>query len=171
MVYFIGNKQNKVVKIGYTISKIDQRVSVIQANCPFIIECMLLIEGLKDTEQYLHKLFKDEWIRGEWFKLEGEVEKYLNNPTKIPIDETFTPTPRKDRVSQTNIDIERLYGYGHSYREIADKLGYTQSQVRTFIERRQLVNKYNGIRRRKKYVSNHVRTPKTIILPPITKLV
>lgn len=171
MIYFIGNKQEKIVKIGYTVSKINQRVSVIQANCPFIVECFLLIEGLKDTEQYLHNMFKAEYIRGEWFKYEGKVEDYINNPIKLPIIETFKHTPRKDAISKDNMEIEKLYSYGLSCLKIAQRLGYTESQIRTFIERRNFHKIYKYTRKKKPYISNHQRTPKTIHLPEVKQLV
>lgn len=171
MIYFIGSKTEKKVKIGYTISKISQRISVIQSNCPFEVECFLLIEGLKDTEKHIHDVFKSSHIRGEWFTLSKEIEDYINDPKDFNITETFQPTPRKDRINPKDTEIEKYYAWGHSTREIAEILGYTFSQVRTFIARRDLVNKYDGKRRRKRYTGKHQRTPKTIIVPDLTEFV
>lgn len=170
MVYFIGNRKQKIVKVGYTVTKIEQRLHTIRANCPFEVECLLLIEGLKDTEQCLHKLFESQHIRAEWFKIEGEVEKYISNPKQPDVIETFKHTPRTDRIDKNNSDIEEMYKKCISVRKIAQELGYTDSQVRTFIKRHGLIEKWKGKRWRRDYTDRgHTRTPKTTVIPPVTK--
>lgn len=51
MIYFIGNKNEKVVKIGYTDQSIKQRFSAIQNSNHKELETILVLEGMKNTEQ------------------------------------------------------------------------------------------------------------------------
>jgi len=164
MIYFIGNKQEGKVKIGYTLNSIKLRWRMVQVNCPFQVDILLLIEGMLDTEKHIHQLFNKDHIRGEWFTLSPDIQAFIDNPPKLSVTETFKFVPRVDKISKDNTDIEELYSKGFSAQKIADKLGYTQSQVRRFITRHGLSQKY---KRNHPNMSKHTRTPKIYDIPPI----
>lgn len=82
VVYFIGNREHKWVKIGHT-GNIKARLSAIQVGCPFKV-CVLgtlkvTKDTAKDSESMLHKRFERNKINGEWFNLTDEMEKLIEN--------------------------------------------------------------------------------------------
>lgn len=148
MIYFIGNKEQKVVKIGYTLDRyIRGRFLTVQTNCPFDVEVFLTVNGMKNTEKHFHNLFKNDHIKGEWYKLSYDIEHYINNPVCPNITETFKPLLVKIS-GDIQEEIEILYSQNTKIPDIAAKLGYTYSQVRSHITRRQLHIKYKHIRRK-----------------------
>lgn len=162
MIYFIGNKQQDIVKIGYTQNSIQQRICTIQANSPYKMEVFGIVEGMKNIEQFIHDKFKHLHIRGEWYRISEEMLLWIEKPILPYIEETFISTRI---LSKDDNIIEQLYSQNLSIRQIALETGFTFSQVRTFVTRRNLNTKYKEIRR--KSPGNHNRgikkhkTPKT----------
>lgn len=144
MVYFIGNKQEQKVKIGSSGQPIKQRFITIQSNCPFDVEILLFVEGMRTIEKYLHNMFKSDNIRGEWFRLSPEIQAFINNPQLPQIEEKYKPTVRISNGDDE--EIESLYSQGSSLNKIAEQTGYTYAQVRTYVTRRKLYDKYKQIR-------------------------
>ena len=74
-VYFIED-QLKNIKIGYTNRSVEKRKAELQTansgklNIVRIIDCAGLDMTARELEQTLHNNFKDQLIRGEWFKSE-----------------------------------------------------------------------------------------------------
>lgn len=82
MIYFVGNKQYDWVKIGVTID-MTARLSGIQSCCPVELTVLRLEEGGQSVEQRYHALFHDVRIRGEWFRLSGSIQEYLDSDESI----------------------------------------------------------------------------------------
>jgi hypothetical protein len=82
MIYFIGNKQFDVVKIGVA-NHIKSRLKGIQTSCPFDLTLLFSTDGTTSLERRYHQLFKDQRIRGEWFKLSGPIQEFINNGKPI----------------------------------------------------------------------------------------
>jgi hypothetical protein len=96
MVYFIGNREKEVVKIGYTSGTAEKRLKELQTGCPFKLEVLHTIEDatIKD-EKRLHAKYSEYRLNGEWFTLNWEIEKltyensyynlYLSNGESVGI--------------------------------------------------------------------------------------
>lgn len=67
-VYLMLNRRNGYVKIGRTIHNPELRERTLQSEDPDI-ELILSIECDKEAEPFLHDLFKEKRLRGEWFNL------------------------------------------------------------------------------------------------------
>lgn len=78
-VYLIGNLEEKVVKIGKS-DCIRLRLNQIQTYCHFELSILKTTTGLLEKEAELHERFRKYNIRGEWFRIEGELEDYINEP-------------------------------------------------------------------------------------------
>lgn len=78
VVYFIGDKENKVVKIGYT-NDIKNRLQVIQTGYPRKLEVFTTINGDMKLERQLHDKFSKYRLHGEWFELCEEINDYIEN--------------------------------------------------------------------------------------------
>lgn len=86
-VYFIGNIEYKIVKIGFS-SNPQNRLKSLQTGCPYKLKILKKIEGNSHLEKDYHKIFKDFNMEGEWFELRGELLDFVNktqNITKKPI--------------------------------------------------------------------------------------
>jgi hypothetical protein len=77
MIYFI-EQELKFVKIGYTAQDPDIRIRALQCGNPHEMRLFAVIDGTKDLEWALHKLFQPYHIRNEWFVLSPEIIAYVN---------------------------------------------------------------------------------------------
>jgi hypothetical protein len=73
-IYFIRSGDR--VKIGYSRSY-KNRTTSIQVSSPHETELLGTIHGDEDAERKLHARFDEYRERGEWFRIEGRLEKYL----------------------------------------------------------------------------------------------
>ena len=68
-------------KIGVTLdSSISRRVAQLQIGNPYIIEVLAktgTISNAYEIEKELHKKFKDNKVRGEWFTLNSDELEYI----------------------------------------------------------------------------------------------
>jgi hypothetical protein len=82
-IYFLKNGRRGLVKIGYSASY-RMRMSTIQLSTPDDLKLIALIPGDRDTERELHGRFGKHYVRGEWFRLEGALAKYVGALPKPP---------------------------------------------------------------------------------------
>jgi hypothetical protein len=84
VVYFLKNGKRKSVKIGVS-GNVEKRLSSINTAAADKLTCIATVEGGYGKEKALHKQFKAYWIKGEWFRLEGELAEYVASlPTYKP---------------------------------------------------------------------------------------
>lgn len=50
----------------------------IQAHCPYPIEVLHIFAGRANEERPLHRRFSQYRERGEWFRIAGDVEVWLD---------------------------------------------------------------------------------------------
>lgn len=78
IVYFIGNIEQGIVKIGFCRKEVDKRMASLQTGCPYRLSLLRTIE--KTTlrgEALVQKRFERYRMIGEWFSLAGELANYL----------------------------------------------------------------------------------------------
>lgn len=78
MIYFISNKTNNVVKIGYTRCDVDKRLYNLQCANSEPLTLITTIDGDIILEKELHERFKAYRKIGEWFTLSNELSDYIN---------------------------------------------------------------------------------------------
>lgn len=78
MVYFITD--GNYIKIGYTKNNVKKRLKQLQTSSPNKLFILGYIEGDKDTEKKIHKMFYNSIIRinGEWFSPTQDILDYIN---------------------------------------------------------------------------------------------
>ena len=81
MIYFIQDTVQMYVKIGKTKDKLFQRMVSLQIGNPNTLICLRVIESEIDDTTY-HKMFRKFWHRGEWFKPESELMKFIEGLPK-----------------------------------------------------------------------------------------
>jgi len=82
-VYFLRVDGKGPVKIGFT-TDIDHRLGSLATGHSGKIELIALIEGSRSDEKALHRRFKDLRVRGEWFKFQGDLKKYVAGLPPLP---------------------------------------------------------------------------------------
>jgi hypothetical protein len=85
LIYFIHQPSGNAVKIGKT-HNLRTRLKSLRAMNPNPIKVIKTIEirypncnYLHDTEQYLHYIFKEYRLNGEWFKDDMLIHPYFAN--------------------------------------------------------------------------------------------
>jgi hypothetical protein len=78
--YIIGNRDFKIYKIGFS-SKPNSRIGYAQNQVPFDVSLIHTIAtNEKDTaEKFIHSIFSDGRLRGEWFRLTDEQVKSIKS--------------------------------------------------------------------------------------------
>lgn len=101
------------VKIGFTTTKIERRLTVLQTGCPVELRMIWSAPGTLELEYRLHVHFRDRHTWGEWFDFAGvdaveELEKAAPGGV-MPPREVLSPQPMP-RKTQSEIDEEnRLF--------------------------------------------------------------
>ena len=85
MIYLMADKINKKCKIGWSNNP-HRRLKTLQCGSAFPLELLFSIDGEKETEKYLHKLFAEYRLLGEWFYMENKILNWFRNP--LPPTET-----------------------------------------------------------------------------------
>ena len=78
MIYFIVEcSSNSAVKIGYTAVDPKKRMVALQTGNPNNLHLFAVIEGSERMEQWLHVMFRDYRLFGEWFQFSGPIKYYI----------------------------------------------------------------------------------------------
>ena len=81
LVYFVGSKKHKVVKIGVTQdTNVEKRIVALQTSSPFKLELFGFFNCTANcflVEKEMHKIFSLYRLEGEWFELQGFLELFL----------------------------------------------------------------------------------------------
>ena len=84
MVYFITNKKETVVKIGFSANP-KQRLRSLQHSNYDPLKIYKLFNGDFVHEKFLHDTFSKYKIRGEFFTFSDEIKNFLNTNDTIPL--------------------------------------------------------------------------------------
>ena len=77
-VYFIGNREWGLVKIGYS-KKPELRLKQVQTMAPFPVEILKIENGNKENENKYHLKFSSLNSYGEWFLIKSELMVHLHS--------------------------------------------------------------------------------------------
>jgi hypothetical protein len=81
MIYFIGNKELNICKIGFS-NRPYRRIESIRKSTPFNLEIFAIVEGTIQDEKIYHSKYNEYRIKGEWFKLKDVKEIGFNKELK-----------------------------------------------------------------------------------------
>ena len=73
MIYFIGNKEANICKIGYS-KRPYRRIETLRWQVPFKLDIFDIIEGDVHKEKMFHDKYHKWTIKGEWFELDKVEE-------------------------------------------------------------------------------------------------
>lgn len=75
VIYFI--RADNAIKIGFTFGSAESRLSTLQVANPSLLHLAGWTTGTEADERALHRRFEHLRIRGEWFRLDAELEHYI----------------------------------------------------------------------------------------------
>jgi len=101
-VYFLAGVGQDIVKIGWSKRDAQSRCGEIQRMSPIPLKILLIQHnpGTLKAEQELHKTFKDQRLWGEWFRLSGPVQDYIDE---------YTDAGRRHTEFESCLDIVDIY--------------------------------------------------------------
>lgn len=73
-VYFISDSEN--IKIGYT-TRPAKRVTNLQSTNSKTLKILAVFRAPRAVEGYLHFIFRERHVRGEWFEDAPEIHSFL----------------------------------------------------------------------------------------------
>lgn len=78
MIYFVQSGQAGPIKIGYTQhDDVRNRIAQLQTASPEPLNLLGVIEGDREKERALHRLFSAHRLHGEWFDATPKIFIYL----------------------------------------------------------------------------------------------
>jgi hypothetical protein len=106
MVYFIEAVGRDRVKIGFTGTKVTNRLKELQCASPDVLSLLGTIKGGRSEELHLHRRFAEHHISGEWFRLSPIRDELLViNGVVLPIPRLVT---RKDSKKPSEFAQRRM---------------------------------------------------------------
>jgi hypothetical protein len=75
--YFVGSREQEVVKIGVT-TRLKSRMSALRNSSPIPIKLFAVAFGSSDIELHLHDRFAKDRLHGEWFRLTDEISDCID---------------------------------------------------------------------------------------------
>jgi DNA-binding XRE family transcriptional regulator len=121
-IYVAGFAQ--YVKIGIS-TNVYERVAVLQT--PEEMKVYAILDGWTRQERELHRRFAEYRLRGEWFRHEGELAKWV---IKVSTNRTLNEGANNGRAKITEADVISIRtANGALQRELAKKFGVSRTQI------------------------------------------
>lgn len=77
VVYFVQYGKTRQVKIG-TTRHVTRRVCGLRSGSPTGLHLLATVPGDEITEAEMHRRFRKYRLRGEWFRMEGALAKFID---------------------------------------------------------------------------------------------
>jgi hypothetical protein len=108
-IYFLRAGDTDRIKIGWTAQwNGGSRVKGIGTGNHDQLHLIGVIDGRRPEEKHLHERYAEYRVRGEWFKLTGDLLKFVNALPPLPPSETERELRRRRRVVRRRVHIDKL---------------------------------------------------------------
>lgn len=97
IIYFIGSKDARMVKIGYTTA-LKKRVSALQNSSPVKLEVFASVRYHESLEKLLHDRFSNQRRHGEWFEMDDELGEFVDGVRKSGIEHIINELELESRT-------------------------------------------------------------------------
>lgn len=111
MIYFIREDGSDYIKIGSTRMPGD-RLKELQISNPRELRIERLIEAFPGAEPILHALFREDRVRGEWFKISKKLEQFMKEDDKKIIETIKFANGLLGKKKPSNHSFSFKAGYG-----------------------------------------------------------
>ena len=83
MIYFIQSGKNGPIKIGYTTDNPKGRIRSLQVGNHKQLYLLATRKGELNDERKIHRMFRRDKLRGEWFESSHDLKTFIRNEGKI----------------------------------------------------------------------------------------
>lgn len=83
MIYFIHASGTEFLKIGVTGDSVRNRLSSLQTGCPHELCVVATMRICDDAERIIFDFFSGNRVRGEWFRLDPDMEACIASAADI----------------------------------------------------------------------------------------
>ena len=111
MIYFIREEGSDYVKIGRTRMPGD-RLRELQVSNPRKLRIVKLFKAPPKAEPILHTLFREERVRGEWFKISQRMSQFIGEDDEQIIGVIKLAKKIAGKKNISKCDFEFVEGYG-----------------------------------------------------------
>lgn len=145
MIYFIKSDSGHI-KIGYSNNNIEKRLDQLQCACPFNLTLLKTMRGGTKQEKLIHKHFAEFKVRGEWFVLSDEIQKFIDNPHEI--DELSTKISIAPKKTKTTVRISSskiwsiLVKNNLKCKDLSSMINLSTSYIYSFMNKNEMQKKY-----------------------------
>lgn len=95
MIYFAQVRHdNGPIKIGFTTKLLCMKARQLHHCCPYPLEFIGVMDGDAKEEHALHRKFRADRLRGEWFAPSDELLAFIKSETEVPDEDEIRFTPR-----------------------------------------------------------------------------
>lgn len=107
LVYFIQQDVTLAVKIGYTetMTSLAVRLADLQTGSPYPLRVIYQTDGSQEFERRLHRRFREQRLRGEWFAPTMEMAEMI-----LALKKGERLTPHRLRAMPFNCESESQLG-------------------------------------------------------------
>lgn len=130
-VYFIQAGRNGLVKIGWCKDIYpEKRMSVLQIGCPETLEIVYSIHPCSRTfEGFLHKEFRKDRVRGEWFTYSQEIKEFIRWHSNLQRDAAILGKRRKEAEEERRREQEEDRNYEEHMEKEYEKYMEEQEEI------------------------------------------
>lgn len=100
-VYFIADQAKGTVKIGHA-ADVAARLVALQVGNAHHLTIAAVVPGDARYESALHSTFRENHIRGEWFRLDGRLREFVD---LLPQWEHAPPRVRRTKPEQPSVRL------------------------------------------------------------------
>lgn len=140
MVYFIQGELTGLIKIGWTVKAIKHRLIGHQTGSPDLLKVLKTVNGSRNYESHLHETFKHLAVRGEWFKPEEDLLRFIKRQ-----EEGIRNQNRWDEVDSKIQEFRKGREIRLSHNELMKQI---RSKMSTPIAYQQAAGKSNPLAKR-----------------------
>jgi hypothetical protein len=114
-VYFIQGKDSGIIKIGYTSKPtVDDRFRAIQSCSPEVLHVLYYLDGNYSLESYLHRVFSEERLHGEWFSPSAALLAFVSDLAHDNVDHNKL---RETADNISGVGTTLIKQYSETYRK------------------------------------------------------
>lgn len=129
MIYIIQLETTSYIKIGFcrTEDSFQKRLKAYYTSSPFNVIILLKIEGDLKTESIIHNMFKENYVKGEWFTDCEKIRNFINNPIIIEPEDVLHRIANYLKLPTSKIIEE--YKNGSTCVELGKKYNCTNGTI------------------------------------------
>lgn len=119
-VYFVQAGDGGPIKIGYTSSRVADRVAALQTGNPCRLEIVAVAPGSMEDESRAHAMFAQCRLHGEWFAPGPELMAFIDG-IRFAVPPSPSPIAEPSRIDDHAAEYAYLWSLHHRATVLLDE--------------------------------------------------